>query len=137
MYVLDVGLKPFSPSNTDPFICPVAEHAAVYQVDSDGGAGVVPITGPGQFVYPSGMVAAGDRLVVCDPGQREVAGLEPYWGRVRPFQFDVVVHFTDSRLSRDPQDRKRALDQAVGTISSIVTEQKPGHTVWTLTTSIL
>jgi hypothetical protein len=56
---------------------------------------------------------------------------------VRPFQFDVVVHFTDSRLPADPQDRKRALDQAVGTISTIVTEQKPGHTVWTLTTSIL
>jgi hypothetical protein len=137
MYVLDVGLKPFAPSNTDPFICPVAEHAAVYQVDSHGGAGVVPITGPGQFVYPSGMVAAGDRLVVCDPGQREVSGLEPYWGRVRPFRFDVVVHFTDSRLPRDPRDRKQALDQAVGTISTIVTEQKPGHTVWTLTTSIL
>ena len=137
MYVLDVGLKPFAPSNTDPFICPVADHAAVYQVDSHGDAGVVPVTAPGQFVYPSGMVAAGEGLVVCDPGQREVPGLEPYWGRVRPFQFDVVVHFTDSRLPADPQDRKRALDQAVGTISTIVTEQKPGHTVWTLTTSIL
>jgi phage tail-like protein len=137
-YVLDVGLKPFSPSATDPFICPVAEHPAVYAVDlSVMPPALVRTTGPGVFVYPTGMIAVEDRLVVSDPGQPEVSGLEPYWGRVRPFQFDVSIHFTDSRLPDDADDRKRVLDQAVGNISSIVTEQKPAHTVWTLNTSIL
>ena len=137
LYVLDVGLKPFFPSTTNPFICPAAEHAAVYQAEVGAAPRLMRITPPGQFVYPTGMAAAGARLVVCDPGQREVLGLEPYWGRVRPSQFDVIIHFTDSRLPADPEDRKRALDQAVGNISTIVTEQKPAHTVWTLTTLIL
>jgi hypothetical protein len=138
LYVLDAGLKPFSPSPDDPFICPVAEHAAVYTVDL---AAVPPVvvrtTGPGQFVYPTGLTAAGDDLIVSDPGQPEVSGLEPYWGRVRPFQFDVSIHFTASRLPADPVARKRVLVQAVGNISSIVTDQKPAHTLWTLNTSIL
>ncbi|MFG1817785.1 phage tail protein [Kribbella sp. NPDC049174] len=138
LYVLDVGLKPFAPSATDPFICPVAEHAAIYAVDL---AATPPTytrtTVPGEFVYPTGMVAVDDHLVVSDPGQPEVSGLEPYWGRVRPFEFDVSIHFTESRLPADPAARKRVLDQAVGNISSIVAEQKPAHTLWTLNTSIL
>ena len=139
LYVLDVGLKPLDPSGDDPFICPVAEHAAVYAVDLTASPPIVErTTGLGQFVYPTGMVAAGDHLVVSDPGQPEVSGLEPYWGRVRPFEFDVSIHFTDSRLpAKGDPARKRVLDQAVGNISSIVSEQKPAHTVWTLNTSIL
>jgi len=138
LYALDAGLKPISPSSTDPFICPVAEHAAVYAVDLTATPPtVVRTTGPGQFVYPTGMVAAGDHLVVADPGQPEVEGLEPFWGRVRPFQFDVSIHFTRSRLPEDPDELRRVLDQAVGNISSIVDEQKPAHTLWTLATSIL
>ena len=138
LYVLDVGLKPFDPSAGSPFICPVAEHAAVYAVDLTASPPVVVrTTGPGQFVFPTGMVAAGDQLVVSDPGQPEVSGLEPYWGRVRPFEFDVSIHFTDSRLPAEQGARKRVLDQAVGNISSIVSEQKPAHTLWTLNTSIL
>jgi len=138
LYVLDVGLKPFQPSATDPFICPVAEHAAVYAVDLDASpAAAVRTTAPGQLVYPTGMAAAGDHLVVSDPGQPEVSGLEPYWGRVRPFEFDVTIHFTESRLPADRPARKRVLDQAVGNISAIVTEQRPAHTVWHLITSVL
>ena len=57
---------------------------------------------------------------------------------MRPFEFDVSIHFTDSRLAGRPDGaRKRVLDQAVGNISSIVSEQKPAHTLWTLNTSIL
>ena len=126
------------PSATDPFICPVAEPAAVYAVDlATSPPTCTRITAPGEFVYPTGLAAIGDRLVVSDPGQPEVSGLEPYWGRVRPFEFDVSIHFTDSRLPADPVVRKRVLDQAVGNISSIVSEQKPAHTLWTLNTSIL
>ncbi|MEV0803187.1 phage tail protein [Kribbella sp. NPDC050281] len=138
LYVLDVGLKPFAPSATDPFICPVAEHAAILTVDLTAKpAASTRITAPGEFVYPTGMTAVGDRLVVSDPGQPETSGLEPFWGRVRPFEFDVSIHFTTSRLPDDPAERKRVLDQAVGNISSIVEEQKPAHTLWTLNTSIL
>src|SRR5262249_33137364 len=73
LYALDLGLKPVTPSTTDPFIGTVAEHAGVFSVDfSIGPAGSPPtaqrITQPGQFVNPTGMVAAGRRLVICDPG---------------------------------------------------------------------
>ena len=138
LYVLDVGLKPLSPSATDPFICPVAEPAALYEVDlGPQPPSLSRVTAPGEFVYPTGLAATAEQLVVADPGQPEVSALEPYWARVRPFQFDVAIHFTDSRLPAEPADRKRVLDQAVGNISAIVTEQKPAHTLWTLTTSIL
>ncbi|MGV9385752.1 phage tail protein [Nonomuraea sp. NPDC003707] len=137
LYVLDAGLKPFAPSATDPFICAVAEHAAVFEVDPAAAPPTaVRITEPGQFVYPTGMAAAGDRLVVCDPGQPEVAGLQPFWSRVRPFQFGVVVHFAEGRLPPDPSARQLVLNQAVGNIRSIIDQEKPAHTLWNLITAI-
>jgi phage tail-like protein len=137
-FVLDAGLKPFAPSAASPFICPVAEHPAVYALDPRASPpALVRVTGPGMFVYPTGMVAVDDRLVVSDPGQPGVSGVEPYWNRARPFRFDVSIHFTDARLPADAAARKRVLDQAVGSITSIVTEQKPAHTLWTLNTSVL
>ncbi|MEV6304519.1 phage tail protein [Actinoplanes sp. NPDC051861] len=138
-YVLDAGLKPFEISATNPFICPVAEHAAVFTVDLAASPPVLTrITGPGELVYPTGMVATADRLVISDPGQPPLRGLETFWNRARPFHFDVSVHFTESRLPPDGDPRrKHELDKAVGNITTIVTEQKPAHTVWTLNTSIL
>ena len=138
-YVLDAGLKPFEISATNPFICPVADHAAVFTVDLGATPPVLMrITGPGELVYPTGMAATADRLVISDPGQPPLRGLETYWNRARPFHFDVSVHFTESRLPPDGDPaRKRELDKAVGNITTIVTEQKPAHTVWTLNTSIL
>ncbi|SDW52634.1 Phage tail protein (Tail_P2_I) [Amycolatopsis xylanica] len=138
LYVLDAGLKPFSPSTTDPYICPVAEHAAVLRVDAAGRA--ERITEPGQFVYPTGMVADGDRLVVCDPGQPAGGwpAVDPrlLLSRVRPFQFDVVIHFAQPRLPPDQDARRLVLNRAVVTIRTIVDRQKPAHTVWNLVTSI-
>jgi phage tail-like protein len=138
VYVLDVGLKPLVPSTTNPFICPVADPAAIYQVDLGS---VQPTatrtTGGGQFVYPTGLVATGDRLVACDPGQPAVAGSPPFESRFRPFQFDVVIHFATSRLSPDQAIRKGELNRAVGNIRTIVDQQKPAHTLWNLATSIL
>ncbi len=136
LYVLDAGLKPISPPSADPFVLEVAEPAVVYRVDLDGTVSVSRATEPGRFVYPTGMVAAGDRLVICDPGQPEVAGLLPFWSRVRPFQFDLVIHFAGSRLPPEPAKRKAVLDQAVGNIRTIIAEQKPAHTVWNLVTAI-
>jgi phage tail-like protein len=136
LYVLDVGVKPFVPSD-DPFICAVAEDAAIFRIEEGGGhAAAVRITGPAPFVYPTGMAAAGDQLVICDPGQPEVAGMQVYTSRVQPFQFDVVIHFADSRLPPADPARKLTLSQAVGNISSIIEDQKPAHTKWNLITSI-
>lgn len=136
LYVLDAGVKPFSPSD-DPFICAVAQDAGVYQIDvSSAPPAATRITGAAPFVYPTGMAAAGERLVVCDPGQPEVAGLQAYSSRVLAFEFDVVIHFADSRLPADPAARQLVLSQAVGNISSIIEDQKPAHTKWNLITSI-
>jgi phage tail-like protein len=135
LYVLDAGVKPFSPSD-NPFICAVAQDAGIFRVDLDAAPAAAQITGPAPFVYPTGLAAAGDRLVVCDPGQPEVAGLQAYSSRVRPFQFDVVIHFADSRLPPDQPGRQLVLSQAVGNISSIIEDQKPAHTKWNLITSI-
>ena len=134
LFVLDTGVKPFTPSDTDPFICPVAQDAGIYQIGLTATPPTaVRVTGPGQFVYPTGMTAAGERLVVCDPGQPDVFGLQPYWSRVRPHEFSVVIHFASSRL---PADAHQVLAQAVGNIGTIIEDQKPAHTLWHLITSV-
>ena len=51
LYVLDAGLKPLVPP-ADPFVLPVAQPAAVFRVDLDGG----PTTGPaGHRARPAGL----------------------------------------------------------------------------------
>jgi hypothetical protein len=138
LHVLDAGLKPFAPSGTYPFICAVAEDAVIFHIDlAATPPTAVRSTEPGQLVYPTGMAAADDRLVVCDPGGPEVPGFEPFWSRLRPFQFDVVIHFTDSRLPTDPAARQLVLQQAVGSIRTTIEDQKPAHTLWNLTTETL
>jgi phage tail-like protein len=137
LFVLDTGVKPFAPSATDPFIGAVAQDAGIFQIDLTATPPTATrITEPGQFVYPTGMAASGGQLVVCDPGQPEVFGLQPYWSRVRPFQFSVVIHFADSRLPTDPASRQLVLAQAVGNIRTIIDDQKPAHTLWNLITAI-
>jgi phage tail-like protein len=140
LYVLDAGLKPFAPSS-DPFTCAVADPAGVFSVDVDAAPPtVLRATPAGQFVYPTGLVATGNRLVACDPGQPPVGGLrpleQPFWTRLRPFQFDVVIHFADSRLPPDPAAREAERERAVGNILTIVGQQKPAHTHWNLVTQV-
>jgi phage tail-like protein len=137
LHVLDAGLKPFTPSVTDPFIGSVAEHAAVLTADlATSPPSLVRVSAPSSFTYPSGMTAVGDRLVVCDPGQPEAGGVQPYWSRVRPFQLDVVVHFAEDRLPADPDERRRAMHRTVGDVLAVVDEQKPAHVVRNLITAI-
>ncbi|MFF0518310.1 phage tail protein [Actinomadura nitritigenes] len=133
LYVVDVGLKPLLPSDVTPFICPVAEDAGVFLITGDRAVRVTP---PAQFVYPAGLAAAGDRLVVCDPGQPPGGGLAPYWSRVRPFRFNVVLHFAADRVPADEDARRRALGNIVDNVSAIVDEERPAHTLWDLITSI-
>lgn len=132
LYLLDAGLKPFSPTGfPDPFLLPVAEPAAVLRIDLGATpAATVRITQPGQFVYPTAMVAVGDRLVVCDPGHP----LQSFRSRTRPFEFDVVVHFMASRLPSDQDERDRLTAQAVGNVQTIIDDQRPAHTICNLVT---
>jgi len=134
LYVLDAGLKPFSPTGfADPFILPVADPAAVHVVDlSVTPATVVRISQLGQFVYPTGLVSVGDRLVVCDPGHP----LALHRARTRPFEFDVVVHFMASRLPSDEVERERVTRQALGNVRAIIDEQRPAHTIGNLVTRV-
>jgi phage tail-like protein len=136
LFVLDAGLKPLSPP-TDPFVLAVAEPAGVYRVDlGTNPPSAARVTEPGQLVFPTGMVAQDGRLIICDPGQPEVAGLVPVWSRLRPFRFDVVIHFVESRLPADAAERANVQRQVVGNIRTIVEEQKPAHTLWNLVTAI-
>ncbi|MFI8234973.1 phage tail protein [Streptomyces sp. NPDC085900] len=133
LYVLDAGLRPFWPSATDnPFILAKAEPACVRRVTTTpdtAGAGIVRMTEPGQFVNPSGMTVAGRRILICDPGQIETSGinLDGHRSRTHAFDINVVIHFTAGQLSDDPVQQQRELSQALGTINSIVEQNKPAH----------
>ncbi|MCX4821035.1 phage tail protein [Streptomyces sp. NBC_01142] len=130
LYVLDTGLKPLLPPAGDPFVLKVAEPAAVLRVDPGAASpAATRITEPGGFVHPTGMAADGGRLIVCDPGQPDVPGQQTFWSRVRPYQFDVVIHFTESRLPDEGPARTKARRQAVGDIRTIVEQNKPAHTL--------
>ena len=136
LFVLDAGLKPFAPP-TDPFVLAAAEPAGVFRVDLRASPpSVVRVTEAGHMVFPTGMVADGERLVICDPGQPEVAGLVPVWSRLQPFRFDVVIHFVDGRLPADPQQRATVQRQVVGNIRTVVEQERPAHTLWSLVTAI-
>lgn len=136
LYVLDAGLKPFSPPNVDPFLLNVADPAVVYAVDLQASpVTVTPVTEPGNIVYPTGLATSGDRLVICDPGQPEVAGgVVPVWSRLLPCRIDVVIHFLVARVPADPDERSAVLRQVVGTIRTVVEQRKPAHGMWNLVT---
>jgi phage tail-like protein len=137
LYVLDAGVKPFAPPLADPFVLNVAEPAGVYAVDlAATPVTVIPATESGHLVFPTGMAASDGRLVICDPGQPEVAGLIPVYSRLLPHRFDVVVHFAGGRLPTDPDARATVQRQVVGTIRRIVEQQKPAHALWNLVTAI-
>jgi hypothetical protein len=82
------------------------------------------------------MIADGDRLVICDPGQPEVAGVVPVWPRLQPYRFDIVIHFLDGGLPADPQERSQAQNQVVAQVRDIVEDNRPAHTQWGLITAV-
>ncbi len=135
LYVLDVGIKPFS-NLQDAFVRDVCEPAAVYRVDAGSPAQVLRVTEAGRMVFPTGMVADGDRLVICDPGQPESPSVTPIWPRLRPFRFDVVVHFRLDGLPEDQGERTRVETQALATIESVVEDNRPAHTEWAPITAV-
>jgi hypothetical protein len=134
LYALDAGLKPF---RSAAFTLAVAEPAGIFRIDLDAAPPTATrATPPGQFVYPTGLASTRNRLVACDPGQPPVGDLQPFWSRLRPFEFNVVVHFAESRLSPDPAVRRGERRRAVGNIRTIVDQQKPAHTLWNPITAI-
>ncbi|GAA4842640.1 hypothetical protein GCM10025787_24950 [Saccharopolyspora rosea] len=136
LHVLDAGLAPFWPSSADPFVLDVAEPAVVHRVDLGATPTTTQHTESGRLVNPTGMATDGELLICCDPGQNDVARIEPFWSRLRPFELSVVIHFTNSRLPSDPDERRQALDQAVGNVRAIVEQNKPAHARATLVTAI-
>ena len=76
------------------------------------------------------MVDTGGRLAVCDRGHPDLPFIPTYWPRLRPHRFDVVIHFAESRLPADLEERKLVIRRAVGDIQTIVEQQKPAHTFW-------
>jgi hypothetical protein len=88
------------------------------------------------MVFPTGMVADGDRLVICDPGQPESAGITPIWPRLRPFRFDVVVHFLAAGLPDDQSAREQIENQVIATVRSVVEDNRPAHTEWGRITAV-
>lgn len=137
LYVLDAGLKPFTPPNVDPFVLDVAEPAVVYAVDLQASpVRVTPATEAGNVVYATGLAVTGDRLVICDPGQADVSGGQVLtWSRLLPCRIDVVIHFVGSRLPalEDPQ-RQTVMNQVVSTVRAVVDQRKPAHGMWNLVT---
>jgi phage tail-like protein len=135
LHVLDVGLKPFTPPDQDPFVLNVAEPAGVHLVDLDADPPTTTrVTEPGQLVFPTGMASDAGRLVICDPGQPDTPRRTSVWSRLLPFRFAVVVHFADARLPPDPDERPSVQRQVIGSVRSIVDQQKPAHTVWDIFT---
>jgi phage tail-like protein len=133
LHVLDAGLKPFSPAmaGENPFVLPAAEPATVFLVDPAADPPAVSrVTEPGKMVYPTGMVADGRRLVICDPGLPRLPQQPTYLSRVRPFHLDVVVHFVDGQLPADPVRRAAVQRQVIGNIQAIVDQERPAHVEW-------
>ena len=88
LLVLDVGLKPFVPDPATPFTSDVAEPAAVYRVDLGASPPTVAFASEtGDLVYPTGMVFSNGTLYICDPGEPEIAGIQPPLSRVLPYEF--------------------------------------------------
>jgi phage tail-like protein len=136
LHVLDVGIKPVFGLDQDAFVRAVCEPAAVYRVDPGSPPTVVRVTETGRMVFPTGMIADGDRLVICDPGQPESARVTPIWPRLRPFRFDVVVHFREDGLPQDQDARTRVETQALATIESVIEDNRPAHTEWAPITAV-
>ncbi|WP_410791019.1 phage tail protein [Kribbella sp. C-35] len=131
LHVLDVGIKPFRQLDQDAFVRAVCDSAAVYQVDPEAATPqAVRVSVAGHMVFPTGMVAADDRLVICDPGQPEAPGVTPIWPRLRPYRFDVVVHFLESGLPIDQEERAATESQVLAIVSSVVEDNRPAHTEW-------
>jgi len=131
LYVLDAGLKPFAPPPLFPFISAVAAQAGVFRIAPGPPATASRVTEPGQFVYPTGMVAAGGRLVVCDPGQPSngwsLGDANLKRSRAQPFQFDVVVHFAVDRVPKDDVARRRVVRRVISNVRAIVERERPAH----------
>ena len=142
LFVLDGGLRPYvldpdsGSTSTDPFLAAVAEPARVWATDmTTSPASLTPASAPGDFVYPTSLLAVGQRLIACDPGVPDVAGARPL-SRIRPHEFAVAVHFARSRLDPDDDRARTEMRRAISSVRTVVDEQRPAHVFWTLVTSI-
>lgn len=130
VFVLDAGLRPFA---TGDLVLTVARPAAVFRADLESTPpSVRQVTRNGNLVFPTGMAAQGDRLLICDPGQLESGQQEPVLTRLSPFRFCVVVHFESASLPGDETERTRVIGRVATSIRSAVDGLRPAHTLATL-----
>lgn len=132
LLVVDAGLKPLTPDPLDPYTREIAEPAALYWVETTQ---VPPLitraSEPLGMVVPSGMAFDGKSVFISDPGEPEVAPLEPRVWRALEHEFAAVVHFSKQRPATSLERRR-----IVGNIRDIVDRSKPAHTLWTVISSI-
>lgn len=132
LLVLDAGLKPLTPDPLDPYTREIAEPAALYWVDSTQVPPVITrASEPRGMVAPRGMVFDGASVFICDPGEPEVAPLEPRVWRALDHEFAALVHFSKQRPATTLERRK-----IVGSIRDIVDRNTPAHTLWTVISSV-
>ncbi|MDT0353137.1 phage tail protein [Pseudonocardia charpentierae] len=134
LLVLDLGLRPRTAREADPFVKARAEPASVYRVRLTGTAdaatlavaGIEEVTAPGRLNRPTGMVVLDGTVYVSDPGQavdRDDASIV----RNRPGFLGVSVHFSRQR----PTDPDTALTRRriAHDVASIIDHHKPASVV--------
>lgn len=125
LLVVDTGVKPIVPAVANPFICEIAEPAALYWIDLTAAPPVVTRASETKsLVWPRGIVFDGTTAFICDPGQPQAFGLEPRVFRALAHEFGVSVHFSKQRPTT-VLERRRIL----GNVREIVAGNKPAETV--------
>lgn len=112
----------------------MAEPPALYRVDlSQSPPKVERITAEQKMVYPTKIaVDRRGRVVVADRGETLSTTQERSW-RTRPHEFGVVVTFSLQRpAAADPVEASRRRGRIRYTISRIVEQEKPAHTLYWL-----
>jgi hypothetical protein len=134
LLVLDIGLRAYLPGFDSPrqsrFIRLMAEQATVYLVNLAGQTpSIVQACESRQLVFPTGMLLHQKILFICDQGEY---GLSVDLDRIRvwrvlPHEFGVVIHFSLQRPTT--ADERLQIKQS---ISAIVEQEKPAHTLATM-----
>lgn len=140
VHVLDLGLKPYASSldpvlAADPFRRHIAEPPTIYEVDVSGAVPAITRTAETrQLVFPTGMALDGETLYVCDRGEYSdpsIGGPMLRVWRASPYEFGVVVHFSEQHPTTQLERRRIVQD-----VFEIVRREKPTQTDFTMVYSV-
>jgi phage tail-like protein len=130
--VLDRGLKPATPSKSNPFVAEIVASPAVYRINLRTKQVTLAAIGK-QLVYPEAMAVANELIYVCDPGPPGTHALAPNW-RVGAQSFGIVLHYPRESKDENPKQRLAAQRQLLGSIRDVVDRETPAQSMWTLHT---